>query len=261
MNHVEPVGGQQKAGPAANKLELAGVVALVAPLVATVGLFKATGTIGRIQRDHPVGLVVAVALVLIAGGLLTVASYLKGRGSQGDSDHSTAFWLSIAGIVGTLLGFGLAIALVVGNASKEPRPRITASLNRNESKLTAEVAASNLKTSHRLAIKVDLATLKPGKTIEDEFPFAKGGSLPLERAYVGPNGDGDVKQTISLPVPQGGKYTDVVIKAFTGQQNSSCQELPGATGDPGTACTFLTLDATRGAQEWSKKQGFNRWKD
>ena len=41
------------ANPAANKLELAGVFGLVAPLAATLGLFKATGSIGRIQRDGP----------------------------------------------------------------------------------------------------------------------------------------------------------------------------------------------------------------
>jgi hypothetical protein len=235
---------QAKAEPVANRLQLAGVIGLIAPLAATLGLFKATGTIGRIQRDDPVGLLLAIALVLVAGGLLTIASYLKGKKAD-ESEYRGVTTLFVIGALCTVLGFGLALGLVIFNASDESRPRIAASLNQAESKLTAEVAASNLKTSHRLVVKIDLATLKPGKGLDDKSPFVKGGSRGLERAYVGPNANGEAKQAISLPVPSGGPYTDILIRAFTDKGNSSCQKQPKESTDPGTACMFLALDQGR----------------
>jgi hypothetical protein len=183
--------------------------------------------------------------VLIAGGLLTVASYLKGEKAD-ETEYSGVTGLFIAGAGFTVVGFLLALGLVFFNASDDSRPRIAASLNQAESKLTAEVAASNLETSDRLAVKIDLATLKPGKGLDDESPFLEGGSRGLERAYVGPNADGEVKQAISLPVPAGGAYTDIIIRAFTGKGNDSCKGGPVANTDPGTACMFLALNRRAG---------------
>jgi hypothetical protein len=245
MQMMDDLTQQDKGQPVANRLQLAGVIGLVAPLAATLGLFKATGTIGRIQRDEPIWLLVAIALVLVAGGLLTIASYFKGKKADG-TEYKGITALFVTGAACTVLGFGLALGLVIFNASDESRPRITASLNQAESKLTAQVVASNLKTSHRLVVKIDLATLKPGEGLDDKSPFIKGGSRGVERAYVGPNADGEARQVISLPVPAGGPYTDILIRAFTGKGNSSCQEEPVESTDPGTACMFLALDRSRG---------------
>lgn len=84
--------------------------------------------------------------------------------------------------------------------------------------------------------------MRPGKTVDDRYAFANRGTLPLERAYVGPNDDGDVKQKIAIPIPRGGGYTDIAIKAFTGDRNSSCRKRPVVSTDAGTACMFLALD-------------------
>jgi hypothetical protein len=154
--------------------------------------------------------------------------------------------LFIAAAVLTAGGFIVAIYLVVENANLESRPAIAASLDRSQSKLTARVEVSHLKTDHRLALKVDLATLKRGRTIGDIHPFQKRGRLPLERTYVGPDADGNVDQAVSVAIPAGGSYTDLVIKAFTGEKNRSCTEAEAEGPDPGTACTFLALDPARG---------------
>ncbi len=230
--------------PEANKLELAGVFGLVAPLAATLALFKATGSIGRIQRDEPYLLLLAVVLVLAAGTMLTIANFFSGLGESRRARwwaKRLYFWSAIV----TGIGFSLAIYLVLVNAGDEPRPQISATLNDDESQLTAHVTASNLKTDHRLALKVDLATVGPGKTVDSVHPFAKYGTLPLERAYMGPDPDGDVDQKLTLAIPRGGSYTDVVIKAYTGATNQSCRELAKAA-DPGTACTIIHLDRLRG---------------
>jgi hypothetical protein len=231
--------------PAANRLDLAGVFGLVAPLAATLGLFKATGSIGRIQRDDPYLLWLAITLVLLAGTMLTIGNFLSGEGES----PAAKGWqkrLFFGTAICTAVGFTIALGLVFNNAGDEPRPMITATLSDNYSKLTARVTASNLKTDRRLAFKVDLATVNPKLTVDAVHPFLPDGSLPLERAYMGPDSNGDVDQTVTMSVPPGGTYTNLVIKAYTSPTNQSCREPAGDTG-AGTACTILYLDPHRGA--------------
>lgn len=229
----------------ANRLDLAGVFALVAPLAATLGLFKATGSIERIQRDEPGWLLIAVALVLVAGTLVTVASFLAGEG-ESDRGKRWSRWMYFVALGCTLAGFTIALQLVFDNADDESRPSITASLNRDQSWLTAHVTAANLTTGDRLGVKVDLATLQEDATIDDRNPFARDGSTSLERAYIGPDDNGEVDRTISLAVPPGGSYTHITIKAFTGERNRSCTEPREEGPDVGTACTFLAVSPNHG---------------
>ena len=231
-------------GHTANRLNLAGVFGLVAPLAATLGLFKATGSIGRIQRDHPQLLLLAIALVLVAGTMLAIATFLAGEGETAKAkrwEQRLFFGASIC----TAAGFVLAIALVFNNAADEPRPAISATLSPDQSMLTAHVTATNLKTNHRLALKIDLATVKAGETVDSVYPFARDGTLPLERTYIGPDSDGNVDQTIKMGVPTGGEYTNLVVKAYTSETNQPCR-VPAGDTDSGTACTILYLDPERG---------------
>jgi hypothetical protein len=231
--------------PAANKLDLAGVFGLVAPLAATLALFKATGSIGRIQRDEPYLLWIAITLVLLAGTMLTIATFLSGDGESAKGK----WWerrLFLGSALCTALGFALALGLVFSNAGEESRPTITATLSDDYSKLTARVTASNLRTDHRLALKVDLATVRAGMTIDAVHPFQADGTLPLERAYMGPDSDGNVDQQVTMSIPPGGAYTNLVIKAYTSPTNQSCRELAAST-EAGTACTIFYLDPDRSA--------------
>jgi hypothetical protein len=235
----------ESAQPQANRLGLTGVFGLVAPLAATVGLFKASGTIGRIQRDDPYLLWVAIGLVLVAGTTVSVATFLSGEGQSAKAKR----WeqrLYLGGAATTAVGFALALLLVFSNAGAESRPQISATLNPEQSQLTAHVTASHLQTDHRLAFKVDLATVRKDQTVDSVHPFAKYGTLPLERAYMGPDSDGNVDQQVTLSIPPGGNYTNVVIKAYTGATNLSCRELAKGA-DPGTACTILALEKDRGS--------------
>lgn len=232
--------------PTANKLNLTGVFGLVAPLAATMALFKATGSIGRIQRDDSKGLLFAIGFVLVAGTMVTVATFLAGEGesTKGKWVERSLFGLAI---LCTLVGFIIAFSLVFKNSSEEPRPAITAALSDDQSELTAHVTASNLKTDHRLAIRIDLATVGSDTTVDGLHPSLKEGTLPLERTYVGPDSDGDVDQRIAVWIPPGGNYTNLVIKAYTADTNRPCRDLVEGT-ERGTACTILYLDPHRGAR-------------
>ncbi len=187
-----------------------------------------------------------MALVLVAGTLVTIASYLSGEGeSSGSKRWSRRFYFVATGC--TVVGFAIALFLVFENANDESRPSITAALNEDQSWLTARVTASNLTTGDRLGIKVDLATLRKGATVDQSRPFRRDGSTSLERAYIGPDSDGDVDRVVSLSVPPGGRYTHLTIKAFTGERNRSCTQPREEEPDPGTACTFLAVDKDRGS--------------
>jgi len=229
--------------PAANRLDLAGVFGLVAPLAATLALFKATGSIGRIQRDNPQLLWLAISLVLAAGTMLAIATFLSGEG-ESEKGKRWEKRLFFGAALCTAAGFVLAIGLVFNNAGDEPRPAISATLSPDQSTLTAHVTASNLKTDHRLALKIDLATVKQGETVDSVHPFMKNGTLPLERTYVGPDSDGNIDQRVEMAIPSGGGYTNLVVKAYTSPTNQSCREPAGE--DSGTACTILYLDPERG---------------
>ena len=232
---MNPIGEQK-----ANRLDLTGVFGLVAPLAATLGLFKATGSIERIQRDEPIWLFAAVALVLAAGTMVTIASFLAGDGESARNKLvSRLLYFAATGC--TVVGFAVALYLVFDNANEESRPSITASFNEDQSRLTGRVTASNLTTGDRLVFKVDLATLKEGNTIDDAHPFDPNGSVSLERAYIGPDANGNVDREFSLAVPRGGDYTHLTIKSFTGERTRSCAEPEERQFGPGTACVFLTL--------------------
>lgn len=234
--------------PGANRLDLAGVFALVAPLAATIGLFKATGAIGRIQRDDPYLLWLAMGLVLVGGTMLTIATFLSGEGEsrKGKRWERACF---VGAALSTATGFVIALGLVFSNASSEPRPSISATLNSDQSRLTAHIKASNMETDQPLALSVDLATVRDGLTLDAVHPFAASSTLNLDRTYVGPDTDGNVNQSIELPIPTGGPYTHLLVKAFTGPANESCRELSDI--ESGSSCAILYLDPERGLSKSS----------
>lgn len=215
---------------------IATIALAVAPLVAAVGLLTATGTIGRVQRDHPDLFVTALGLVLVAGALWVL------RGNLDENQHKTArFWLLFGSLAVALAGFLLAIGLAVEIAGDESRPRIAATLEEDGSTLKATVSASGLATSRRLAIEVDVLERSA------ENPDDVVDSSRIYRAYIGPDGDGNVSHPINVPLPNGG-FTDVAIKGFTGSGSAACDDYPQENvADPhygfgsGTGCVIIAL--------------------
>jgi hypothetical protein len=67
---------------------------------------------------------------------------------------------------------------------------------------------------------------------------------PLYRAYVGPDSDGNVDQTVTTPLPRSG-FTEVGIKAYTGTTSPSCDDFStvreNATIGSGTGCVIISM--------------------
>lgn len=208
---------------------------LFIPFITGLAGLAATGTIGRVQRNEPAMLSAALFLVLGAGALWLISSQLKASPKA----------VRVAASAVAFLGFVLGFYATVSTANDEPRPQISASLSDDARKLTAEVSASNLETEDRLAIFVDVFNREGGEF----FEF-------VSSAYEGPDADGNVEITLSTNLPKG-PYTDVSVKAFTGQ-GGECNDLmtekekeevaKGAGGEKdepiltsGTGCVVLPI--------------------
>lgn len=220
-----PSGGGSDGGTSITSIGL-----LVAPLLTILGGLALTGTIGRVQRESPLLLSIAIGLVIFAGVIWVAASNLTAP-KAGKDRSGLDIGLRIAALVFAAVGFILALAVAVATANNEPRPQISPTLNEDGTKMTTHVTTSGLPTNQRLAFRVDL--LRDGQMVGH-----------LYQAYVGPNTDGDVDQTITTPLPPSG-YTEIQIKAYTGTTSPSCDDFSevreSSTYGSGTGCVILTL--------------------
>lgn len=219
---------------------------LVAPLLAVMSLVLVTGESGRIQREDASWLLAALALALLAGLLLVASTFMSGGGNPGRG--RVAGRLFVSGIVAAALAVALAIIPAAVHGSMESRPAIAGSLDGPPPILTAEVSASGLPVDGRLAVIADLQTIERGSGIDDRSPFSPRGSFPLERAYVGPDSDGDATHKFTVPVLANGPYTHVVVEATSGEGETPCIELPNPrTPGAQTACMFIPLSSVPSA--------------
>lgn len=216
-------------GGGGGQTTITSIALLVGPLLAALGGLALTGTIGRVQREAPLGLSIAIGLVIVAGVCWVAASTVLAP-KDGGSPKAVKALQGIA-LVLAATGFVTALAIAVATANNEPRPEITPTLSDDGTKLSTEVTASNLPTDHRLAFRVDL--LNRSQLVGHVY-----------QAYVGPNADGDVDQTITTPLPTGG-YTEIEVKAYTGTTSPACDDFSevreSATYGSGTGCVILTM--------------------
>jgi hypothetical protein len=227
--------------PSARGCQSGAVVALIAPVLAVAGVIQLTDGLSRIQREEPVLLAIALTLAVLSGALLSIAICLCGAEPNEDRMRS-ARKLSRGALFIAVFGFGLAVALGTWGANQGTRPLISASFDERTATLTAEVSTSGLADDRRLAVKVDLQTVEPARGLDDPRPFSFRGSLPLSRAYVGPDAGGDVSQKLGVPILTGGPYTHIVIEATPNENEAPCTEFPTqGSPDDETACVFIPL--------------------
>ena len=204
-----PTFGKDVKGAAA--FLLAGVPAL-ASLLAAISI---TGdTAGRMARNHPTATIAAFGLAAVAVFLDALATFGVAAGSRAERN---AIYAGIAALT-VALAFGIYAA--VETWGDRPQPSITLR-PRTPSTVTVTVTASGLRRGDHISVEVeqlprsgDLAW-KPG--------------LPLYGASLGPNSDGDVKQTVDLFVPPG-DFDDLGARAWVGDDPAPCYGRGTTTG-------------------------------
>lgn len=213
--------------PMAGRSVLTSVVLTTTPFLVVLALLLTTGALEDSQRDQPVLLTITVAMSLAGGVLLAIWP----------SSRLVGFGVFVAGI-----GIAIAIFLAASGASPESRPGISASFDEPTETVTGAIWMANLPADGKLAVRVDLQTIVEGSGVDDASPFSPTGSLPLERAAVGPDGDGNAEHEFTLPVLINGLYTHIVIEATSGGGERRCIELESPTSpDERTACMFIPL--------------------
>jgi len=215
-----------KAGEGAGKnVNLASIGMLIGPLLAAMGGLALTGTIGRVQRDYPEWLSIAIGMVVFSGVLWVAASTLTAPG-EGEKRRRIDFVLRGISLVLAGTGFVLALDLGVHAANNEPRPQISPIWSERE--LTVHVTVPNLSSTRRLGYQVDL--VERGTIAETIY-----------QSYVGPDADGNVDQTVVVPLPDRGEYREIGITAYTGETKPPCRGAePDPDGEAGAACMVLT---------------------
>lgn len=231
----KPTTGQKSVG-------LAAIGVLIAPLTVAIGSLAVSGPLGRVQRNEPVLFVIALVVLVVGSALWFLTSLPK----------NPKFWQVVA-VVFVILGYGGALAVAVLTADNQPRPRIAATLNNERTKITGTITAASMATDDRLAIFIEaLARNEPGS--EEEFSVDER----LYRAFIGPDEDGKVEQSITMPLRRKG-VTDIRIKAFTGTDSPVCDPLAPPAGsearrqegeekaakqsrdESGTSCAIISL--------------------
>jgi hypothetical protein len=171
-----------------------------------------TGTIGRVQRNHPTTFAVALGLTIGAAACLTIAGTVASRRRKPDVstgravvsawDWTSKAWL-LVGIALATAGVITGFAVSITTAGDTERPRISVTLDAATLTMTGSATVKHLSSNDPLIVTVDGLKLKDGLlTI----------SRRLAEASIGPDSDGNAGQRISVHVPPGA-YDAVGVRA------------------------------------------------
>lgn len=184
---------------AAGQLDLASILTAAGSLFAFIGGVSLTGTIGRIVRNDPVPLTVAVVLVLLGTALL-VAAGLK------STSKFLGVVFSIVGLNLTLGSFIIVGALAIRSGHHRERPSISAALDETGRNVKGTVNVATLDSSSRVVAVVQGVTENAAGDVQDAHVIG--------RSDVGPNDEGKVDLDLTTRLPAG-RYDAVRIAAWT----------------------------------------------
>jgi hypothetical protein len=190
---------------------LAGVPAL-ASLLAAVSI---TGdTAGRMARNHPYATIGAFGLAAVAAFLGAFAAFGVTAGSRAERN---AIHAGIAALAAAL-AFGIYAS--VETWGDRPQPSITLR-PRTPSSVSVTVTASGLRRGDHISVEVEQLLRGSDRSWQP--------GLPLYGASLGPDGDGNVKQTVDLFVPPG-DFDDIGARAWVGDEPAPCYGRGTTTG-------------------------------
>lgn len=192
------------ADPAADagggRLNLTALGVGAAGLTAVIAGLSTTGTMGRVIRNDPDALAIALVLV-IAGAAAFAAAGLPLTHGFGE------VVFSVLGLELTLAGLVIGAITGVRTAGEHPeQPTITASFPSAGMHLTGTAKAGDLTVDRRVVVLVEgLRVTSNGERYQP---------TTLLQTYAGPDGEGSVSVALDLHVPAG-RFDAVGINSWT----------------------------------------------
>jgi hypothetical protein len=257
-NNDETKEGQPNEGP--NLANLTGIGAAATTLIAIVSALAVTGVLQRTQRNEGENLGIAFSLVIGAAVGWVAIWILKPSGWRRAARFGRWAEVGVGALAVLALGIGLGFAIhaVIETQKLTQRPTIEARISPGAA-LEATVKASGLTADSRIVIYVD--GLRP----DPEHPGAYRPLATIYQAYLGPDSDGEVKEPVSVVIPQG-QYQAVGLRAWTTSEEPPCEFTdidPKKTGTRlGAACVILPLPRSPSRPQltaaWDEKSGGGR---
>jgi hypothetical protein len=219
------------------RFEPASLTLGVGTLFTVIAGFTLTGTVGRVLRNAPDDLVLAVIL-LVAGAAAFAAAGLT---------LSSGVAQTVLGVSGLILtSFGLLIGMVVSlrTADDAERPYVSAVIDESPRRVKGTVTAANLSSNTRVGLVVDGLVRRRQSGYE---------SFRLQQVFIGPDAEGQVRFAIDAQFPPG-RFDAIGVKSWTYKgkkpEDPPCGDylalaensgFPDAKRDDGSGCIILPL--------------------
>jgi hypothetical protein len=174
--------------------------------------------VGRMARNHPWTTFAAFGCAALAVFLGAIAAF--GLRENSNEERRVLY----VGLV--VLGVGLVCTVYGGVRTwgDRPQPSITVTPKR-PSLVTVSVRGTGLRSSDHLLVQVEQLL----RTKDDRGTLAWKPGQELYGASLGPDGGGDIAQTIDVPLPAG-DFDDVGARAWVGDEPKDCYRSSSSTG-------------------------------
>jgi hypothetical protein len=174
--------------------------------------------VGRMARNHPWATFASFGCAASAVFLGAVAAF--GLRESSDAERRVLY----LGLV--VLGASLVFTVYAGVRTwgDRPQPSITVTAKR-ASLLTVSVHGSGLRATDHLVVEVDQLL----RTTNDRGALEWKRGQELYGASLGPDGSGDVAQTVDVPLPAG-DFDNVGARVWVGDEPRDCYRTGNSTG-------------------------------
>jgi hypothetical protein len=174
--------------------------------------------VGRMARNHPWATFGAFGCAALAVFLGALAAFGLRENSSGERR------VLYVGLV--VLGACLVFTVYGGVRTwgDLPQPSVTVTPKRG-SLVSVSVHGTGLRSSDHLLVEVEQLL----RTKDDRGTLAWQPGLALYGASLGPDGGGDISQTIDVPLPAG-DFDDVGARAWVGDEPKDCYRKRSSTG-------------------------------
>ena len=174
--------------------------------------------VGRMARDHPWATFGAFGSAALAVFLGAVAAFGLRENS---SEERHALYLGLI-----VLGAGLVCTVYAGVKTwgDRPQPSITLTPKRG-SVVGISVRGTGLRSSDHLVVEVEQLL----RATDENGQLTWKPGQPLYSASLGPDGSGNVAQTVEVPVPAG-DFDDVGARVWVGKEPKDCYADRNTTG-------------------------------